>query len=145
MTRPLSPSMVTFTLGSSTSTSSVPSGAKMRITVARRLVTPVASVSDTPPSRQTKTAATAQRRRRLTRTHGVEHAPQAEQVGALVHRFAARLFRGHILRRAGHHAGLRQAGIRRCTRHAEVGELDSLVPVFQEDVGRLDIAVDQSL
>ena len=37
MTRPPSPSMVTFTPGSSTSTTSVPSGVKMRITVAREV------------------------------------------------------------------------------------------------------------
>src|SRR6266700_1563510 len=64
MTRPPSPSMVTFTPGSSTSTTSVPSGVKMRITVARRLVTPVASVSEKPATKHRRMAAATARRRR---------------------------------------------------------------------------------
>ena len=63
----------------------------------------------------------------------------------LIDRLAAGLLRGHVLRRAGDDAGLRQAGVVRRPRQAEVGDLDPLDAVFQQDVGRLDVAVDQPL
>ena len=72
-------------------------------------------------------------------------AAQAEQVGAVVDRLAAGLLGGHVLRRAGHDAALRQAGVVGGAGQAEVGELDPLDAVLQQDVGRLDVAVDQPL
>ncbi len=42
-------------------------------------------------------------------------------------------------------AGLRQAGVGGGPGQAEVGDLDPLDAVFQQDVGRLDVAVDQPL
>ena len=65
------PSMVTFTSGSSTSTTSVPSGVKTRITAERNLVTPVASVVPRTVSVATSTiAAAAHPRPRERRTAG---------------------------------------------------------------------------
>ena len=57
---------------------------------------------------------------------GVEHAAQAEQVAAGVDRLAAGLLRRHVLRRAGDHAGLRQAGVVDRPGQAEVGDLQPL-------------------
>ena len=51
----------------------------------------------------------------------------------------------HVLRRAGDDAALRQAGVVDRPGQAEVGDLDALDAVLQQDVGRLDVAVDQPL
>jgi hypothetical protein len=90
-----------------------------------------------------------QRRRRPERrppdAHRVEHAAQAEEVGAVVGRLPPRLLRRHVLRRAGDDPALRQAGVVHRPRQAEVGEHDPLDAVLQQDVGRLDVAVDDPL
>ena len=49
------------------------------------------------------------------------------------------------MRRAGDDAALGQAGVGGGAGQAEVGELDPLDAVLQQDVGRLDVAVDQAL
>jgi hypothetical protein len=76
---------------------------------------------------------------------GVERAPQAEQVGAVVERLRPGLLRCHVLRRARQDAFLRQAGVTDCPGQAEVGDLDSLHAVFEQNVGRLNVAMDQTL
>ena len=75
----------------------------------------------------------------------VERAPQAEEVGAMVGRLAARLLGRHVVRRAGHHAALGHAGVGRRAGQAEVGQPHPLDAVLQQDVRRLDVAVDQPL
>ncbi len=83
--------------------------------------------------------------RRPSGTHGVEHTAEAEQVRPVVDRFAARLLGGHVLRRAGDDAVLRQLHVVGHPRQAEVGDLDAGQAVLQQQVGRLDVAVDQTL
>ena len=63
----------------------------------------------------------------------------------MVDRLAPGLLGGHVLRRAGDDAALRQAGVVDRAGQAEVGDLDPLDAVLQQDVGRLDVAVDQPL
>jgi hypothetical protein len=91
---------------------------------------------------------------------GVQHAPQAKQVGPVVHWLATSLFRRHVLRRSRHHTGARERDIgqrlfRRCPRlrrggirdgagQAEIGSFHTLT-MLQKDVPGFDIAVDQSL
>jgi hypothetical protein len=82
---------------------------------------------------------------RPARAHGVQHAAQAEQVAARVHRLAPRLLRRHVVRRAGDHPALRQVGVVGRPRQAEIGELDALDAVLQQDVSGFDVAVDQPL
>ncbi len=83
--------------------------------------------------------------RRLAGAHHVQHAAQAEQVGTVVDGFVLGLLGGHVQRRAGNGVGL-GGGAAGCLRQPEVGDLDARAArslVFQEDVARLDIAVDQ--
>ena len=54
----------------------------------------------------------------------------------MVDRLAAGLLGGHVLRRAGDDAALRQAGVVDRPGQAEVGELDPLDAVLQQDVRR---------
>ena len=77
--------------------------------------------------------------------HGIQHAPQAEQVGAVVGRLALRLLGRHVLRRSRHHAALRLAGIVDGPSQPKVGDLDPFDAVLQQDIRRLDVAMDQSL
>ena len=81
----------------------------------------------------------------LARTHRVQHAAQAEQIRPTIEWFALGLLRRHIHRRARHDARLRQAGVVSGPRQTEVGDLDSLDAVFQQDVGRLDVAMNEAL
>ena len=64
--------------------------------------------------------------RRPAGGHLVEHAAEAEQVGPLVERLALGLLRGHVHRRAGDDAALRNAGVVGGPGQAEVGDLDPL-------------------
>ncbi len=68
----------------------------------------------------------ARAKRRAAGAQGVQHAAQAEQVRAVIDRFAPGLFRGHVLRRADQDAALRQAGMVRGPGQAEIGDLDPL-------------------
>ena len=73
----------------------------------------------------------------------VQHAAEAEQVGPVVERFSLGLLGGHVHRRAGDHAALGQAGVVGRPGQAEVGDLDPMLPAFEQHVARLDVAVDQ--
>ena len=53
------------------------------------------------------------------------------------------LLRGHEHRRAGDDAALRDAGVVGGAGQAEVGDLRLVRPAFEQDVARLDVAVDQ--
>ena len=55
----------------------------------------------------------------------------------------AGLLGGHVMRRAGHHAALGHARVRRRPGKTEVGQPDPLDAIFQQDIGRLDVTVDQ--
>ena len=85
--------------------------------------------------------------RRLAGEHLVEHAAQGVDVGAggdlaLAHR----LLGAHVVRRAERHAGLGHpvpAGLAGGERDAEVGH--QRAPVVQQDVLRLDVAVDHAV
>ena len=82
--------------------------------------------------------------RRAAGAHHVEHAAEAEEIGAVVERFALRLLGGHVHRRAGDDAGLRDAGVVGGAGQAEIGDLDALFrPGVEQDVRRLDVAVDE--
>ena len=63
----------------------------------------------------------------------------------MVDRLAAGLLGRHVLRRAGHDAALRQAGVVDGAGQTEIGELDPLDAVLQQDVRRLDVAMHQAL
>jgi hypothetical protein len=78
-------------------------------------------------------------------TQPVQQAAEAEQVGAVVHGVAAGLLGRHVSGRADDEAALGQAGVIGCAGQAEVGDLDPPGAVLQQDVGRLDVAVDQAL
>ena len=98
--------------------------------------------------------------RPLPREHLVEHAAERPDVGALVHRLAARLLRAHVGGRAEDHPGLRHRGrrdrrrlrdARRCDarrlhrlRQAEVQHLHRAVRSHL-DVRRLQVAMDDAL
>jgi hypothetical protein len=82
--------------------------------------------------------------RRPAAAHDVEHAAEAEQVRPVVNGLAHGLLRRHVQRRAGDKAALRQAGVVGGAGQAEVGQLDPLLDAgLQQDVARLDVAVDQ--
>ena len=83
--------------------------------------------------------------RRNAGRHLVQHAAQAEQIGPAVERFAPRLFRRHVLRRAGDDSPAGQRDVVGGAGQAEVGEHGPLDPFLQQDVGRLHIAMHQSL
>src|SRR5581483_5949638 len=74
--------------------------------------------------------------------HLIEHDAQRIQVAASVDRLAERLLGRHVLRRAQQSARQR-AGVLRQQRDAEVGE-HYLVLIGDEDVGGLDVAVDDA-
>ncbi len=82
---------------------------------------------------------------RPARTHRIENAAEAEQVGAVIDGLAACLLGSHVFRRAGDGATLRQGGVVGRPRQAEIGDLDALDVVDQQDVGRLDVAMNQTL
>ena len=84
-------------------------------------------------------------KRRLAGAHLVQHRAQAEQVGARIGLLAQRLLGGHVQRRAGDEAGARQLHVVGDAGQAEVGQLDAIVRRLQQDVARLDVAVDQPL
>ena len=83
--------------------------------------------------------------RRTAGAHGVQHGAQAEQVGAVVDRLAPGLLGRHEQGRAGDDAALGQAGVVHRAGQAEVGDLHALDAVLQQDVRRLDVAMDQPL
>ena len=63
----------------------------------------------------------------------------------MIHRLPLGLLRRHVLRRAGDRPGLGQAGVVGRPGQPEVGHLDPLDAVLQQDVRRLDVPVDQPL
>ena len=83
--------------------------------------------------------------RGLARAQGVEDAAQAEQVGPVIDRLAAGLLGRHVLGRPGHHARLGHRGVVHRAGQPEVGDLDPLDAVLQQDVRGLDVAMDQPL
>ena len=77
-------------------------------------------------------------------THRVHHASKAEQVAPLVDDFTASLLGRHTLWRAQNLAGMSDPAVRYCSCQAEVGDLDSFDAVLQQNIGRLDVAMNQS-
>ena len=73
----------------------------------------------------------------------VEDAAEAEQIGAVIDAFAVSLFGGHVQRRAGDEAGAGEPDIFEAAGEAEVRELHAVADVFNEDVARLDVAVNE--
>ena len=83
--------------------------------------------------------------RRPAAGHRVQDAAEAEQVGAVVERPAVSLLRRHVQRRAGDRPRPRQAGVVGRPGQPEVGDLDGRSGAsLQQDVARLDVAVDQT-
>ena len=81
----------------------------------------------------------------MTRTHRVHHAAQAEQIALLPHGLAAGLFRRHILRRAGNYSRPRHRRVVHRTGQPKVRNGDAFYAVFQQDVRRFDVTVDEPL
>src|SRR3712207_3964206 len=75
----------------------------------------------------------------------VEDDAQAEQVRPRVELLAGGLLGRHVQRRAGDEAGARQPQVLRRAGQAEVGQLDPLAGLLEQDVARLDVAMDQAL
>jgi hypothetical protein len=75
-----------------------------------------------------------------------QHDAQGEQVGLLVERIALDLLRAHVGRRADAHDEGRvgRALLADVERQPEIGDLNVVVLVDQ-DVGRLDVAMDDAL
>ena len=88
---------------------------------------------------------TGSSKRRPPGAHRVQDAPQAEQVAAVVDRLAAGLLGRHVIGRAGHLAGLGDRRVVHGSGEAEVGDLHPLDAVFQQDIARLHVAMDQPL
>ncbi len=82
---------------------------------------------------------------RLSRAEDIQHAAQAEQVAALVDVLALGLFGRHIGWCARDESCLRPADVVDRLRQAEVRDFHPLDAVFQKDVGRLDIPMNQAL
>jgi len=95
------------------------------------------------------------RERAPARRHLIQHAPEREDVGALVRGLAGHLLRAHVAHRAHHRARIRHAEQRppvgclvagiRCglSREAEVEDLHASV-CGDEDVLRLDVAMNDA-
>ena len=78
-------------------------------------------------------------------THGIKHTSQAEQVGPVIDHLPARLLRRHVFRRAGDHTVPCELHVVRHAGQAEIGNPHAGQAVFQQQVGGLDVPVDQSL
>jgi hypothetical protein len=63
----------------------------------------------------------------------------------MIGRFAARLFGGHVVRCPGYHAAVGHRRLGRCAGQAEIGQPHPFHTVLEQDIRRLDIAMDQSL
>ncbi len=78
-------------------------------------------------------------------THAIKHTSQAEQVAAVIDHLARRLLGRHVGGRADDRAGLGQMGlVAQGPGQAEIEDLDAPSVTFQPEIGRLDVAVDQS-
>jgi hypothetical protein len=73
----------------------------------------------------------------------VQDRPHREQIRPRIHRVVGHLFRGHVVRCAHHGAGLGQHRLVQPS-DAEIGDL-GLAGGGDDDVGRLDVAVDDTL
>ena len=82
---------------------------------------------------------------RLAGTHRIEHAAQAEQVRCAADRLTHGLFGRHKHRCARHEFRLRLAQVVKGLRQPEIGELAPLPARRQQDIGGLDVTVDQSM
>jgi hypothetical protein len=82
-------------------------------------------------------------KRRPAAARGVEHAPEAEEVGPLVDRPEEGLLGGHVHRRPGDQTRLREGGVVDQAGQTKVGDLDPPRPFLQHDVAWLDVAVNE--
>jgi hypothetical protein len=76
---------------------------------------------------------------------GIKDATEAEQVRPMVQGRTIGLLGRHIQRCARDDAALGQADVVQGPGQAEIGELDATARAFEEDVGGLDVAMDQPL
>ncbi len=85
--------------------------------------------------------------RDLAGEHLVEQAPGGVHVRARVDALALELFRGGVVERPDERAHPRAPGAARRLGEAEVGEVDLLAIALarEQDVGRLDVAVHESV
>ena len=84
-------------------------------------------------------------KRRMTGQHRVQDTAETEQIRTFINGVSIGLLRCHVLRCFGHNSALRQAGIIDGSSQSEVGDANSGDSVFQENVGRLNIAMHNSL
>jgi hypothetical protein len=82
---------------------------------------------------------------RVARAECIHHDAETEQIGLSVARFAADLLRGHVLWSASDQSASRRAHVAGDPREAEIRDAGALGTLVQQDVFRLDIAMDQSL
>ena len=73
----------------------------------------------------------------------IKHAAEAEEVRAMIDGLAVGLFGGHVERRAGDEPGAREPHIFEAAGQAEVGQFHAVADFFDQDVARLDVAVDE--
>ena len=74
-----------------------------------------------------------------------QHRPECKQIAAGVEWLPEGLLRRHVVGRAGKQAGDGEAGVVGGSRQAEVGDPDAFDAVFEENVRRLHVAVDEPL
>ena len=84
-------------------------------------------------------------KRRATGGHREQHGAERKQIAAGVEWLPEGLLRRHVMRRAGEQAGDSEAGVIGGAGEAEVGDPHALDAIFEEDVCRLHVAVDEPL
>ena len=84
-------------------------------------------------------------KRRLSGRKREQHRPKCKQIAAGVERLPEGLLRRHVVGRAGEQAGDGEAGVVGGSRQAEVGDPHALDAIFEENVRRLHVAVDEPL
>ena len=102
---------------------------------------PVLRLRDLLQNRQRRIAL----KRRLAGAHLVDDRAEAEQVGPGVARFADGLLGRHVQRRARDKTGARQLHIVGDAGQAEIGQLHAVVRRLQQNIARLDVAMDEPL
>ena len=77
--------------------------------------------------------------------HRIHDAAETEQIGPMVDDVTIGLFWSHVLRSSRDDPALRQARVIDGTGESKIGEFDPVNSVFQQDIRRLHIAMNQSL
>ncbi len=84
-------------------------------------------------------------KRRPSGASGVQHATQAEQIAAMIDRFASCLLGRHVLWGPRDDARLSHRSVIHRASHTKIGDPQSLDTIAQQNVGGFDIAMHQPL